>query len=80
MFHIICYVISRQSSGTDWMKMGVDKEQGQQLYERDVGQPDVLVKQRLWEVSVTSEKDNIKASFEKDHVNLSFEKDDISLS
>ena len=42
--------------------------------------PDVLVKQRLWEVSVTSEKDNIKASFEKDHVNLSFEKDDISLS
>lgn len=53
MFHIICYVISRQSSGTDWMKMGVDKEQGQ-LYERDVGQPDVLVKQHA---SGKSEKD-----------------------
>ena len=53
MFHIICYVISRQSSGTDWMKMGVDKEQGQ-LYERDAGQPDVLVKQHA---SGKSEKD-----------------------
>ena len=62
------------------MKMGVDKGQGGRdggLW-KGLARPDVLVNQRLWEVSVTSEKDNIKVSFEKDNIKVSFGKDTLT--